>query len=224
MSTPKNAHRAPKNAQKRPRQSFSKIGCRVRPAKANMTTALSLTIEQRAELQRCERVIQSGLETFELVGNALLSVRDSKLYRETHDDFEHYCRDKWSMSKRHANRMVGAAEAVANLGPVGPRPTAERQVRPLTELQPEQQREAWTAAVEASDGKPTAKHVEAAVEEIKARDAEPIKTSAPPIIPPSRGLTIAEGVIDALKKIKPNDTERKAAAVLLINWIKKNLQ
>ncbi len=186
---------------------------------------LSLTIEQRAELQRCERVIQSGLETFELVGNALLSVRDSKLYRETHGTFDDYCREKWSMKKDYANKLIGASKAVANLNTIVFKPTSESQVRPLTALEPEQQQEAWTAAVEASDGKPTAKHVEAAVEEIKAREAAPIASATEPApVAPSRGLEIAEGVIVTLKKIKPNDTERKAAAILLTNWIKKNLQ
>lgn len=189
-------------------------------------TELSLTLEQRAELQRCERVIQSGLETFELVGNALLSIRDAKLHRETHGTFEEYCRDKWNLKERQAYKMMDAAKAVENLkaAPMGQLPKNERQVRPLTSLEPEQQCEAWTAAVEASDGKPTAKHVEAAVEEIKARDAEPEPTEKKPVprYVPADGLQYAEMAILNLEKIQPNDTQREAAFARVTKWITKN--
>jgi len=188
-------------------------------------STLSLTLEQRAELQRCERVIQSGLETFELVGNALLSVRDSKLYRETHGTFEDYCREKWAIERAHAHRLIGAAKVVANLSPTGDTPKTERQARPLTKLEPEQQKEAWTAAVEASGGQPTAKHVEAAVEQIQQRESEPEKEEPKPKVPryvPADGLQYAELAILNLEKIQANDTQREAAFARVTKWLAKN--
>jgi len=135
-----------------------------------MSNELALTIEQRAELQRCERVIQSGLETFELVGNALLSIRDSRLYCETHDNFDSYCREKWSMKRDYADKLIGASKVAANLHTIVCKPQSESQARPLTKLEtPAEQREAWQEAVTESGGQPTARHVEAAVERVQSR-------------------------------------------------------
>jgi hypothetical protein len=64
---------------------------------------------------------------------------------------------------------------VNNLSPIGDiRPTHESQVRPLAGLEPEQQREAWNAAVKsAPNGKVTAAHVSRAAEVIKAIPNKP---------------------------------------------------
>ena len=48
------------------------------------------------------------------------------------------------MSLAQGKRLVAAAEVVQNLSPIGDtQPTHESQVRPLTKLEPEAQREAW---------------------------------------------------------------------------------
>jgi hypothetical protein len=62
-----------------------------------------------------------------------------------------------------AHQLIDAAEVTANvLTTVNTGPATESQTRPLASLAPEQQREAWTAAVEtAPNGKPTAAHVSA---------------------------------------------------------------
>jgi hypothetical protein len=128
---------------------------------------LSLTeSSRRAEL---ERAIAQGLTTFITVGNALLEIRDSRLYRDSHATFEDYCRDRWGMSRFYAHRLIDGAETAENLLPIGNvQPTTESQVRPLAGLEPEQQREAWDAAVKsAPDGKVTAAHVSRVAEVIK---------------------------------------------------------
>jgi hypothetical protein len=97
------------------------------------------------------------------VGNALAKIRDSELYRETHRTFEEYCRGKWGICDSRARQLVMAASVADNLATVTTvtLPVSERQVRPLTALEPEQQREAWKEAVEASPtGKPTAREGE----------------------------------------------------------------
>ncbi len=84
-----------------------------------------------------------------------MKIRDSRLYRETHDTFEDYCRDRWEMSMRHAERLMLSAGTVETLRPMGRVPVNERQARPLTKLGTKQlQREAWQRVVEtAPDGK-----------------------------------------------------------------------
>ena len=85
-------------------------------------------------LDECEQVIERGLTTFVEVGQALMEIRDGRLYRATHSDFDTYCRERWGWNVRYANRVIGAAEVAEELGPMGPTPASERQARPLTGL------------------------------------------------------------------------------------------
>jgi len=140
-----------------------------------MTAVLSP--RESTRLEKCEAVIEKGLQTFVEVGNALLEIRDSRLYRLGFDTFEDYCRERWQMSKRHANRLIESAEIVQNLGPIGPVPDSESVARPLTSLKLDQQRGAWEEAVKnAPNGKPTARDVRAAVDRLKF----PSKSDDPP--------------------------------------------
>jgi hypothetical protein len=133
----------------------------------------SLTIIEHQELTHHEAIIERGLQTFTEVGNALLAIRDRRLYRKDYSTFEEYCRRKWNMSQRHANRLVASAAVIQNLGPIGliPSPANEAQARPLASLAPEQQRKAWALAVETApidkEGQPyiTAAHVQKVADE-----------------------------------------------------------
>ncbi len=63
------------------------------------------------------------------------------------------------MSRVHAHRMIEAAEVQKNLLPIGNIPKSESVTRPLSGMNPEQQREVWEEAVKtAPEGKVTAKH------------------------------------------------------------------
>lgn len=111
-----------------------------------------------------EGVIERGLETFVDVGLALTEIRNNRLYKETHGTFEDYCRERWGWNRSYAYRQIAAAETASLLSPMGDKPESERVARPLTRLEPEQQREAWEEAVrESPDGKPTAAIVEKTV-------------------------------------------------------------
>lgn len=129
----------------------------------------SLTTIEQSELESYEVTIQLRLHSFVAdVGSALLAIRDDRLYRQQYPTFEDYCRERWGMVSRHVNRLIAAAKVVSHLGPMGlSLPITERQVRPLTVLSPDQQREAWTVALEtAPNGKMTAAHVESTVQKI----------------------------------------------------------
>jgi hypothetical protein len=117
---------------------------------------------ERGRLGELEAVIERGLQTFIEVGQALLEVRDARLYRATHGTFEDYCRERWDMRRESADRLVRAAEVVAGINPMGlSTPSSERVARELAPLrdQPGVMREAWTEAVERHGSKPTAKQV-----------------------------------------------------------------
>jgi N6-adenosine-specific RNA methylase IME4 len=109
----------------------------------------SLTIIEQTRLEQCEAVIDQGLKTFTDVGKALLEIRDLKLYRKEYDTFENYCQKRWGWERRHAYRMIDAAQVVENVSH-GTQivPISERQARPLTSLEPDQQREAWQRVIE----------------------------------------------------------------------------
>lgn len=124
------------------------------------TQLTELTGDETARLAELEAVVEDGLENFVKTGTALMEIREAKLYREVSGTFEDYCRIKWRMTRRSADRLIGAASVLENLRPIGLTPTTESQARPLAALPAEQQREAWAEAVEtAPDGKVTARHV-----------------------------------------------------------------
>jgi hypothetical protein len=87
----------------------------------------------------------TGLTVFVKVGNALLEIRDSRLYRQQFPTFEAYCRERWGMGRNYPNRLIQAAEVVKNLVPIGTIPQTETQARPLTRLEPEVQQVVWKA-------------------------------------------------------------------------------
>lgn len=137
-----------------------------------------VSTEERNELAQHEGVIERGLKTFVDVGNALLAIRDKRLYRQDHGTFEDYCRERWNMGRTYAHYMIESAMVVMNLSVHNCEqvPSTESQARPLTSLEPEQQREVWQRAVEtAPNGKVTAAHVEHTKREYQAvtRTPEP---------------------------------------------------
>lgn len=137
--------------------------------------SMILSQEESVRLRACETVIEKGLQTFVEVGASLLEIRDNRYYRQDFDTFEDYCRERWQMSLAHGKRLIAAAEVATNLAPIGAmQPTHESQVRPLTKLEPKQQRQAWREALEASP-KPTA----ALVEKIARRTLEADAPSKP---------------------------------------------
>ena len=107
----------------------------------------ALTVVEATELKQHESVIDRGLKTFAEVGNALLAIRDGRLYRQSHGTFEEYCKERWGMSRPRAYQLIDSAAVIENLSTMVDKPTTERQARPLTKLPPADQPEAWERAV-----------------------------------------------------------------------------
>lgn len=138
------------------------------------TDAAPLSPTERESLRRYEETIEHGLKTFVAVGNALIYIRNGRLYREEYTTFEAYCDEKWGFTGRKARYLMGAAKTVAGLaesGTIVPLPENEAQARPLIGLPPEQQVEAWQRAAEtAPAGGVTAAHVQSVVDEMTAEE------------------------------------------------------
>ena len=127
--------------------------------------------------------------SFYEAGKALKELRDKRLYRSTHHNFESYCQYSFGFSRIAAQYRIAATEVVDNLLTIGYQnsstddsltrieqilPTTERQVRPLTQLEPDEQVEAWQQAVEANQGKvPPARVVKDIVQRIRERRPVP---------------------------------------------------
>jgi len=79
------------------------------------------------------------------VRDGIVEIRGSRLYRESYETFEGYCRDRWDMDRNYTNKLIASASVVKSLGTTVPiQPTNERQARPLTKLEtPEEQIEVW---------------------------------------------------------------------------------
>jgi hypothetical protein len=137
-----------------------------------------LSFEDEQDRLKLEREIERA---FYKAGCALKELRDRRLYRSTHKTFQEYCQDRFGFTRRRSDYLISAAEVVDNLSGepeaklkrepmVLILPTSERQCRPLTKLEPEQQREIWHKAVETSKGKvPSGKVVSALVAEIEGK-------------------------------------------------------
>ncbi len=100
-----------------------------------------LTEEETTLLNECESVIQKGIESFKDTWSALLEIRNSKLYRKEFKTFDEYCLVKWDFSKNYVNKNIRALKTLNNLGTMVPKTITERQLRPLTSLEPEVQKE-----------------------------------------------------------------------------------
>lgn len=124
-----------------------------------------LTTTESQKLEQLENVIEQGLQTFVEVGNALMGIREDRLYRQEFDTFEEYCKTRWQLERRRAYQLMGAASVVENLSTMVDNGEdvknfshRESHVSPLANLEPEQQVEVWQEAVEtAPDGKVTAR-------------------------------------------------------------------
>lgn len=157
-------------------------------------TGQPLTEIERCRLSHEEAAIDHGAHR---IGQALTAIRDQRLYRETHSTFEAYCQERWGISRSYAHRQIEAAE-VAALLPMG-NTLPERQARELAPLRgdPDQLREVWDRANEATNGEPTAAAIR------QARDPEPeAGTDEPPAKPPAVTVPAADPAAEHAASIR----------------------
>jgi hypothetical protein len=142
-----------------------------------------LTPEEQSERLYLERRVERA---FYEAGKALMELRDRRLYRSTHKTFEEYCRDRFGYTRMAASYKIAAATVIDNLTTNGLQneemstnglqilPTSERQVRPLSKLEPSQQLDVWQTAVEEAGGKaPSGRIVKDVVQRIMERTQVP---------------------------------------------------
>ncbi len=151
-----------------------------------------LSDDELTERLHLERKVERA---FYEAGSSLAEIRNRRLYRNTHQTFAEYCRERFGFSSNAASYKIAAAKVVDNLLPnrlpsdetemstnglqtdemttieVQILPTSERQVRPLTKLEPSQQREAWLKSVAQAGGRvPSGRIVKDIVEQMRERE------------------------------------------------------
>lgn len=168
-----------------------------------MSDIAVLTRSEQISLDDCEQRIERGMKTFIEVGQALASIRDNRLYRATHQTFEDYAVERWSLSRAHAYRMIAAAEVVSPIGDTDlPMPANEGQARELAKVPEPDRAEVWRDTVERTDGKPTAAAVRQAAEQ---RDARALLLRAVDLLAPANRSI---GFVDTwIKQLGPYDDE-----------------
>ncbi|MDR2551409.1 MAG: hypothetical protein LBD10_14550 [Desulfobulbus sp.] len=141
---------------------------------------------EQGRLRELEEIIRDNFLAYVAVGEALLEIRESRLYRtEDGRTWEGYCRELWDMSHQRADQLIAAKAVVENLTTIVVKgdgtpdwellPANESQARELARLEPEEQVRVWRDLIDfkqstADAAQPfrlTAKTVKAAVRELK---------------------------------------------------------
>jgi hypothetical protein len=70
----------------------------------------------RLALEELEVTIEAGLAVFVEVGEALLAIRDGRLYKVAgHKSFDAYCRERWGMQRARADQLIRAHKVIGEL-------------------------------------------------------------------------------------------------------------
>lgn len=141
-----------------------------------------MSASESRHLKSLEKRISEGLQTFREVGEALIEIRDNRLYRETHGSFELYCADKWGLDRARAYQLMAASTVSVILGK--PAHLANegqaRELAPLANENPEAAKQVWAKVEERSEA--TGKPVTAALirqvrgEVLSPEDPAPVQT------------------------------------------------
>jgi hypothetical protein len=114
------------------------------PARGKAT----LSAKERAELARCEQIIEQGRTQFVKVGEALQKIRNRKLYRENNPNFDAYLKNRWGFGRIYALNQIDSSEVVNNLVKKKlPAPTDEATARAIGRLSKRDQPKVWKKAL-----------------------------------------------------------------------------
>jgi len=118
----------------------------------------ALSPAEEGLLKDCESVIRKGMATFIAVGEALIRIRDLRLFRVSAPSFEIFCRQSLRMSQQYTNSVMACSGVVNVLGEhpefAGRLPENEAQARPLKGMEREQLVQTWQAVLEKTGSAP----------------------------------------------------------------------
>ena len=71
-----------------------------------------LSDDEQSDRLRLERKVERA---FYEAGSSLAEIRDRRLYRNTHQTFEEYCRERFAFSRRRPYQLIEASIIVDNI-------------------------------------------------------------------------------------------------------------
>ena len=186
----------------------------VEPSSLSLSEA-RLTDDESHALRAHEATIAAGRETFLQVGSALLEIHDRRLYRESHQTFEHYVQDRWDFSRQHAYRLITAAGVAKNLSPTGDiTELNERQTRALARLAAEDQPVVFELAkTTAPNGRIASSHLKNLVtvaQQVMETGAIGGESVAWDKASPEQKLAFLQDTVDAERQHQQRDQARRA--------------
>ena len=153
-----------------------------------------LTTTDTTLLRECEDKIDRSLRSFVDIGDALLEIRESRLYRDEYEAFEGYCQARWNITKSRANQLISASRLVRNLESNGDEsvlPSSESVARELQRVGEDRVGDVWNRIVETA---PVGSNNEAMVTARHVRETiANLTTGTTPMAPPAEGLLDAAG-------------------------------
>jgi hypothetical protein len=176
-----------------------------------------------------ERVVTAGLQSWIEVGEALIEIRDSRLYRIEAKTFEEYCRNKFRLEKSRVHQLMSGSKIVASLDLENSTKVevTERAVREIAKLAPERRAEVFAAATGSAAGHvPTAREIKQVVEmeEDAASNKAPFPIETIKHSPESlKSLEEARSDSQNLSNLKWTwKKTNKQVQQRFLNWIKTN--
>jgi hypothetical protein len=76
------------------------------PPDRQLADTPALIAQEQDMLLRCEAALENLRFAFWAAGKALQIIRDTRLYRESHDSFETYCQDQWDITPQYAGKLI----------------------------------------------------------------------------------------------------------------------
>lgn len=174
-------------------------------AKEKAAIAKPLSAEERKELNvHLGIIVKAGSDAL-LASLALEEIRAKRLYRDTHSEFDAFCKDVCEFSAARASQLIAAAKEYAALkDKVAPEllPTTEGALRKIREVDEASKIQVLQLAVElSSQNRPTGTSIEEAWKLVQgetenARDTKERSTK------PARVLKAAKSTVNLLKVVK----------------------
>jgi hypothetical protein len=158
---------------------------------------LELSTADSNRLKVLEEIVSKTEHHFIMCGNALMEIRDKKLYRVHYDNFNDYVKAKWFKGRDWAYRMINAAVVVKELPTkLSPMVNNERVARELSAV-PEELRAAVVEHISSAHHPVTHTAVKQAHAEVAAAKAEKPKKV---LLEDDTGYTIPEHLHEFWKR------------------------
>ena len=176
-----------------------------------------LTDEERADFDRYGARFKEIENTWMEFGEAILDIRERRLYRGEYKTFEAFCRNEIAMGKSNVNRQLQCSQVAKHLATNVAIPLLEGHVRPLLRLNdPAKQVLAFQQAVDQAkkENKPlTALHVTRAVRESRTAEEQVSQEAPTPVTKADVITRIMRAIINGLEKLSTEELRAFEAAL-----------